>query len=343
MDKIIVTVQKAELTVYLQFVILVHYYTCINNKMEVYYNKSDRKAYLGGAAMANGNDSVFTENGQEIRSRGTAQFPCAVYRWNPKMTYIRWHWHEEYEFSVIKKGPMTVCAGQQSFVLETGDGLFINSGTIHHIPFQEVDDCDKMDIVFHGKVVYGSYDSALWQKYMRPMTACAGLETVALHRNIPWERQVLDLLERAGASCESCEDGYEFDVKEDLLQVFKLLYKNGLPVRSGEADDSSRDTDRVKEMLNFIHSHYREGIHLADIAASASICERECLRCFKELIRLSPIQYLIHYRIENACRMIKELHCNITEICEACGFESPSYFSKTFKRIVGCTPREYRS
>ena len=94
-------------------------------------------------------------------------------------------------------------------------------------------------------------------------------------------------------------------------------------------------------MLPFLQLHYSENISLQDIASSTSICERECLRSFRKVLKQSPIQYLIHYRIAQACRMLKEGSKGITQIGEACGFSSPSYFTKTFRRIMGCTPSEY--
>ena len=86
-----------------------------------------------------------------------------------------------------------------------------------------------------------------------------------------------------------------------------------------------------------------DDIKLADIAKAADIGERECLRCFQKTIQLSPIQYVLKYRIIRGAEMLLHNPENsISEIATACGFESPSNFSKIFKRFYKCTPREYR-
>lgn len=82
---------------------------------------------------------------------------------------------------------------------------------------------------------------------------------------------------------------------------------------------------------------------LADIAASADIGERECLRCFKRTIRESPMQYLLKYRLmQGADQLVSDPSTSISEISAGCGFEYTSYFAKQFRRFYLCTPREYR-
>lgn len=286
--------------------------------------------------------SFIRDNGQEVKSHGTAAFPCATYFNNGEIMHVPWHWHEEFELSFLEQGQGVYYGGQQRFLLEPGDGIFFNSGTLHSEENPANQRCMKKDIVFHGRIVYGSYDSAIWNKYIQPVTACPGMSAVVFRRNTGWHREILGYMRDVYNACVGCCDGYEFDVKELLVKIFKVLYINSRDILSEEIRHSCRETDRVKQMLNYIHMNYRENVTVAQIAANANICERECLRCFKEFIRMSPIQYLIHYRINQACRMLRDGEANITEISNACGFESPSYFSKTFKRVTGCTPRQYR-
>ena len=53
-------------------------------------------------------------------------------------------------------------------------------------------------------------------------------------------------------------------------------------------------------MLEYIHQHYHENLDLTQIARSADIGNRECLRCFKRSIQNSPMQYLLKYRTTQA-------------------------------------------
>ena len=96
-------------------------------------------------------------------------------------------------------------------------------------------------------------------------------------------------------------------------------------------------------MLDYIHNHFAENISLTEIAKVAGIGERECLRCFQRTIQLSPMQYLLKYRImRGADLLLQNPASSISEIAGLCGFDSPSNFAKMFKRFYNTTPREYR-
>ena len=106
--------------------------------------------------------------------------------------------------------------------------------------------------------------------------------------------------------------------------------------------NNNTDRERMKYMLTFIHKNYSEDISLGDIAKEAFIGEREALRCFARTIGTSPIEYLQKYRIYTAAELLRKSELPVTEICLQAGFNSPSYFSKIFCRMLGMTPREYR-
>lgn len=91
-----------------------------------------------------------------------------------------------------------------------------------------------------------------------------------------------------------------------------------------------------------IQSRYAEPLKLCDIAQAANIGERECLRCFHRTLGISPMQYLIRYRLSKGALLLINTNKSIAEISTRCGFDSPSNFSLTFKRKYQCSPREYR-
>jgi len=97
-------------------------------------------------------------------------------------------------------------------------------------------------------------------------------------------------------------------------------------------------------MIDYIHNNYFNNIGLTEIAKGVDISERECLRCFQRMIELSPIQYLLKYRIMTGANLLVQTpSSSISEIASLYGFDSPSNFSKLFKRFYNCTPREYRN
>ena len=56
----------------------------------------------------------------------------------------------------------------------------------------------------------------------------------------------------------------------------------------------------------------------------------------------SLFDYLLEYRIEQSLPLLLDENMNITETALACGFSTPSYYTKIFRKYMGCTPRSYR-
>ena len=82
---------------------------------------------------------------------------------------------------------------------------------------------------------------------------------------------------------------------------------------------------------------------VADLAVRHQTSEAYFRREFKKYYDASPIEYIKKRRIETACRLLRTELYTITEVATRSGFDSVSYFSSEFRRIMGCSPREYRN
>ena len=96
-------------------------------------------------------------------------------------------------------------------------------------------------------------------------------------------------------------------------------------------------------MLEYIHDNYMSEITTKVLASSANVSESECLRCFRNVLGITPIQYVKKYRLQIAADMLMTTDYTITGIASRCGFGHMSYFSRAFHGMFGVTPREYRN
>ncbi|EET61080.1 transcriptional regulator, AraC family [Marvinbryantia formatexigens DSM 14469] len=280
-------------------------------------------------------------NGQELKQHGTGLFPCGCYNASPEVQ-VPWHWHEEYECSYVFHGAVTYHTPQGEFRLGEGDGIFLNSGTLHTVEVAPAGSLKKSDLVFHGRLIYGSRDSVLYQKYVQPLSAPDAFQTLILRRTVSWHAEILSRIKKAVRLCQNEPEGYEFTVRSLLSEIFFDLYcYRNAPAAETSAATASENA-RIKQMLRYLQENYTRRVTVAELAAHANICERECLRCFQKVLHLSPIQYLIRYRIARSCILLRESDLSVLEISNLCGFESPSYFTKTFRQITGGTPTQYR-
>lgn len=282
------------------------------------------------------------KDGRELIAHGSTLFPAACYWDDLTCSQVPWHWHEELEVMVVAQGRAVMATDSGQYLLEEGDGVFVNGGVLHGAWSAEGQAlCRCFSIVFHPRLPGGSMDSVFWQKYLHPLLQNRRLKGMRLDCREDWAKEGIRAVEQAWENCVWETDGYEFAVRENLSRLIFLLTRH-CPAREAlPAEKELRDGERIKQMLQYIQEHFAEELDTRQIARSAMISQSECLRCFHSTIGTTPIQYLKQYRVERAA----ELLCTglkISEVGARCGFQEMSYFARAFRERKGCTPSEYR-
>ena len=130
---------------------------------------------------------------------------------------------------------------------------------------------------------------------------------------------------------------------ESYARIFltKLILKYGL--QAEEYDFSKSFTaQHYKQVLDYIAVNYSNNILLEDMTAQANLSPSHFSRLFKQTIGQSPYQFLMAYRVEQAKKMLDKPNALMIDIALYCGFSDQAHFSRTFKKIEGLTPKQYR-
>lgn len=280
--------------------------------------------------------------GREMIAHGTALFPVACYHDDLREIPVAWHWHEELEVLIVEEGTARVGVSGQDFLVHKGEGFFINAGVLHGVWMENTSgECRLRSIVFHPRFVAGSRDSVLWQKYVEPLIGDSGRPYAHFSGGLPWEQEAAENVARAWLACAQEDDGFEFAVRQLLSRIVFLLLKNFRSDRK-PSRRMLRSEERTKQMLQFIQSRLAEELTLGAIAESASISENECLRCFRSVLGISPMQYVKQTRLQKAAELLALTDRKVADIGSECGFQEMSYFAKAFRTQLGCTPSQYR-
>lgn len=282
-------------------------------------------------------------DGRELVNHGTAAFPAAFYNDDMGFHEVPWHWHEELEAAVVVRGCCTVAAGGSRFAVREGEGFFINGSVLHGCWDLENSGCLFHSLVFHPRLVGGGLDSAIYQEYVLPLLNDRSMEGILLRPEKPWQQRALEAIGEAWQAGTEEPYGYEVRVRSALSEMVLQLRQNqpGEYVRPDAK--AVRDGERIKEMLQYIHSHWREPLDAGMIARSAAISESECLRCFRSTIGTTPIRYLRQLRLRQAAQLLEETTLPVSAVAEGCGFQDVSYFTKCFRESRGITPSAYRA
>lgn len=264
------------------------------------------------------------------------EYPYTFHHVDLARTSIPWHWHEALEFDYVVSGSVKVSTPGQTQTFSAGEGFFLNSNVL--TAMVKGDDCIIDSHLFHSVFLAGHFKSVFETKYLSPVLQNRNLELLPIRGQTPEERELLQKL-RLLSRLQDTPD-VEFQTRNLLSEIWLLLLQVLESTQLKAAP--TKNQDRMLTMMTFIQEHYAEKLTLEDIANSAAVSTRECLRCFRAAIRQSPMEYLIDYRIQAACRLLEKTGLSITEIAMETGWGNSSYFSKMFRRACGKTPNEYR-
>lgn len=107
------------------------------------------------------------------------------------------------------------------------------------------------------------------------------------------------------------------------------------------AQDKKR-VSQIKPATDYIQRHYKEQLTLDEIAKTAHLSVSRLSHIFKEQTGLTIVDYLTNVRVEQAKALLISTNKNCTEICFDSGYNNQSYFTRTFKELVGVPPRQFR-
>ena len=99
----------------------------------------------------------------------------------------------------------------------------------------------------------------------------------------------------------------------------------------------------ISDLKMWIEEHIDERISVAALARRASMSTRTFERTFTREVGTTPAHYLVHVRVEAARRQLERSSRGLKEIASATGFGSADAMRKAFVRLIGLTPRAYRT
>ena len=108
-------------------------------------------------------------------------------------------------------------------------------------------------------------------------------------------------------------------------------------------EETEASTFVVNSALQYIEQHFAEHIRLSDVADSVYVSQWHLSKLINRHLNKSFFDILNELRVEEAKRLLPDPSLKVHEIADRVGFSDVAHFSKTFKRLVGRSPVEYRA
>ena len=230
------------------------------------------------------------------------------------------NWHENIEILRVIDGEGLLQYGADELSIKAGDVAVINSGVIHR-PYSHTGMSYYYLIIDRGFCIENGID----------VTA---FEFEKIFSDEKTERLILDAVaenERYSAEASGIRAA---SMRCTVLSLLVHLCENH-SIRITKQDSNA--VGYVKRAMEYFAENYSRKITLDMLADYCRVTKCHIAREFKRYTGQTPFTYLNLLRCKNANRLI-ENGVSLTEAAYECGFESLSYFSRTYKRLMGVSP-----
>jgi AraC-like DNA-binding protein len=227
-----------------------------------------------------------------------------------------------YLIHYVVSGKGVYYVGTKKFSLKKGQMFVIFPGTIIKYQADEIDPWHYAWVSFTGEEVKKIFESLSIDVFNPVFTPKNGNKLYELIKKMPCNRSLV--------------------LKDELLftgLLYEFMSAICLPKEKVEKEQNTY----FLEAKNYIDTHYFENITISSIAETVGISRKYLFAIFKLEISQSPQNYLINYRIEKACELLKDKKISIANVSFSVGYKDQFVFSKVFKQKMGISPSQWRN
>jgi len=256
---------------------------------------------------------------------------------DPKLSHLFfWHFHPEYELVYIENAIGTRHVGDHISEYEETDLVLIGSN-IPHLNFDYGVNTDYRKEVLHIKPSFKN-------TFVDPLP-----ELQSLNRLLDLSRYGIafhgETKKEVGNLLKELHTLKPFEYFMAIMSILKRLSQSNefelLHKKPYKNRYSKKEQSRIRDIYALIDERYQGKISVDEVAKFCNLTKPAFCRYFKKATGSTFIEFLNQYRISQSKRMLLTGK-NVTETCFECGFESLSYFNRTFKKVTGENPSAFK-
>ena len=256
---------------------------------------------------------------------------------DPKLSDLFfWHFHPEYELVYIEGATGKRHVGDHISTYHESDLVFIGSN-IPHLNFDHGVQTDYRMEVLHIR-------PAFLKTLTDEIPALSGIQElfVTSKFGIAFTGETRKVV---GKKIKALYKLSPFDLYVETLRIFELLSKSTeyrlLHDTPFESKYNQKEQERIRNIYAYIDEHYQDKITVDEVASQCNLSKPAFCRYFKKATGNTFVGFLNQYRVSQAKRLLL-MGYNIGETCYECGFESLSYFNRTFKKVTLENPSGFK-
>ena len=249
--------------------------------------------------------------------------------------YTNLHWHKEIEIVFVCQGAVLINVQGEKHTLGQGDIYIINSEMLHSV--NSVQD-DPEGIVFLLQIgepfmrsLHINIDSI---QYNQPPASSQALNEI--------RSNLLRIIEEIKGGNSS----YKIFIHSYCCNIIALLTRGYLVQGNKETTEeysvNAKNLERIKRIFTYIQANYSSNPSLAQVAAIEYVNPYYLSHIFTKTVGINYTSYLDTIKVDYVKRDLIETSDSVTDIMSRHGFSNSKTFNRVFKKVVGCSPSEYR-
>jgi len=235
---------------------------------------------------------------------------------------IEANWHNNIEILYCTEGKGQIICNSVIYDVKMGDILVVNTNVLHAFQSNErlryyclIVDSDFLaaNEIFVDKIEFDSFIQS---------------ETA----NVLYEKVVKAI---------ATQDEYRIAaIRAETLKLVIYLARNHSAQLSLEDRRKAITDENIKLAIGYIKSNFSQKLTLEMVASEVGLSKYYLAHAFKKATGMTVVAYINTIRCNNARKLLQQQKVSVNEVAVKCGFENNSYFSKTFKSVMGCLPSE---
>lgn len=238
------------------------------------------------------------------------------------------HFHSTHELYYLEKGKTVHFVGDQIYLLNEGDMVFVPSGIFHKTDNKDTDLVERHLFCYDENFIDEDF-----MPYIEELKKNNYIKIPPKHMH-----RITDIARKMAYEIEH--------TPTDYLQMQKLYLQQLLILISRlRITDSKPRTNAlhqiIQEVITYVSTNVNADLSLHTLSEKYSVSPSHLSKQFKNLTGMGLNEYINIARVAAAEKLLLSTDMPITEVAMKCGFNDSNYFARVFKKLKGVTPKKY--